>query len=213
TREPIDPVRFITNRSSGKQGHALAQAAAERGAEVALVTAASIPAPQVNRLVKVESAAEMERAVLDLAPDSDVVVMAAAVADFRPKVSAAEKLHKSDGIPELILEPTTDILLELGRRRRQGQLLVGFAAETEDAVVRALRKLESKGVDVMVVNDVSAPGAGFDHDTNSVTVLVANGRSSSSEDSAPRNISGAKSTVAHAVLDTVARIRAQKGGY
>lgn len=211
TREPIDPVRFITNRSSGKQGHAIAQAAAERGATVSLVTSAPLDPPNVDRLVRVETAAEMEKAVIDLASYADVVVMAAAVADFRPMQSADHKIHKSEGIPELILEPTTDILAELGHTRSRDQVLVGFAAETEDALERASKKMDTKGVDVMVCNDVSAPGAGFDYDTNTVTILVAKGRPESTDEVPPRTVSGPKSTVAHAVLDTVARIRAQGG--
>jgi phosphopantothenoylcysteine decarboxylase / phosphopantothenate---cysteine ligase len=204
TREPIDPVRFITNRSSGKQGHALAEAAADRGAVVSLVTAAGLPARGVHEVTKVETAAEMERAVLDRSDTADVVVMAAAVADFRPKVAAAHKLHKQDGVPDLVLEPTTDILAVLGRRRRKGQVLVGFAAETGATLERASEKMSAKGVDVMVSNDVTVPGAGFDHDTNSVTILVARG--------GPRvAVEGAKSTVAHAVLDTVAKVRAATG--
>jgi phosphopantothenoylcysteine decarboxylase/phosphopantothenate--cysteine ligase len=203
TREPIDPVRFITNRSSGKQGHAIATAAVARGAIVSLVTAASLPAPGVAETVRVDSAAEMESAVLARAADSDVVIMAAAVSDFRPKVAAPEKLHKQDGVPEILLESTTDILTEVSRRRRPGQVLVGFAAETEDVIERAARKLESKGVDVIVCNDVSAPGAGFDHDTNTVTILT--------RDAAPEVFAGPKSTVADSVLDTVARIRSGPG--
>ncbi|MGH9088726.1 MAG: bifunctional phosphopantothenoylcysteine decarboxylase/phosphopantothenate--cysteine ligase CoaBC, partial [Acidimicrobiales bacterium] len=173
TREPIDPVRVITNRSSGKQGHALAEAAARRGASVTLVTASSLPvaSPGVE-IVRVESAAEMEVALTAAAAGADVVVMAAAVADFRPKAPAEVKVH---GVPELVLEPTPDILAGLARRRVPGQVLVGFAAETDDPIGRARRKLEHKGVDLLVVNDVSAPGAGFDHDTNAVTLLEAGG--------------------------------------
>jgi phosphopantothenoylcysteine decarboxylase/phosphopantothenate--cysteine ligase len=205
TREPIDPVRFITNRSSGKQGHALAEAAAERGASVSLVTAAPLPAPGIHEVTRVETAAEMERAVLERSGTADVIVMSAAVADFRPKVAAAGKLHKQDGVPDLVLEPTTDILAELGRRRREGQVLVGFAAETGATLDRAKQKMNDKGVDVMVANDVTAPGAGFDHDTNSVTILVARGGPGVA-------VCGAKSTVAHAVLDTVAKVRAALEG-
>jgi phosphopantothenoylcysteine decarboxylase / phosphopantothenate---cysteine ligase len=203
TREPIDPVRFITNRSSGKQGHAIAAAAAARGATVSLVTVAGLAAPGVGETVRVETAAQMEEAVLARAAASDVVIMAAAVSDFRPKVAAPEKLHKLDGVPEIILEPTTDILSEVSRRRVPGQVLVGFAAETENATERAARKLESKGVDVVVCNDVSAPGAGFDHETNIVTILTRDG--------AAEAVAGPKSTVADSVLDTVSRIRAGLG--
>ncbi len=200
TREPLDPVRFITNRSSGKQGHAVAVAAARRGADVTLVTASALTLPSdvVSRVtrVDVETAADMEAALGRVAPHADVVVMAAAVADFRPKASAETKLSKEDGVPELVLEPTPDILAGLAERRRAGQLLVGFAAETHDAVGRARRKLERKGVDLLVVNDVSAPGAGFDHDTNAVVILHADGRTTD----IPLT---SKDAVAEAVLDSV----------
>jgi phosphopantothenoylcysteine decarboxylase / phosphopantothenate---cysteine ligase len=179
TREPLDPVRFITNRSSGKQGHALAVAAARRGATVTLVTSSPLPLPPdvanaVTR-VDVETTADMEHAMGAAAEEADVVVMAAAVADFRPKRSAGSKLSKEDGVPELVLEPTPDILAGLAARRRPGQVLVGFAAETHDVLDRARRKLARKGVDLLVVNDVSAPGVGFDHDTNAVVILGADG--------------------------------------
>jgi phosphopantothenoylcysteine decarboxylase/phosphopantothenate--cysteine ligase len=200
TREPLDPVRFITNRSSGKQGHAIASAAARRGAEVTLVTASPLELPPdvaaaITR-VDVETAADMERAVEASAEGADVVVMAAAVADFRPKASADSKLSKEEGIPELVLEPTPDILAGLARRRRPGQVLVGFAAETHDALERGRRKLERKGVDLLVVNDVSAPGAGFDHDTNAVVIIEADGATSE----IPLT---SKDAVANAVLDKV----------
>ena len=191
TREPIDPVRFVTNRSSGKQGHALAEVARQRGAEVVLITTTKLEAAPGVVVERVETAAEMERAVLSQAAHAEVVVMAAAVADFRPKAVAQTKLHKADGLPELVLEPTPDILAELGRRRKQGgqggrgqgersqggrsQVLVGFAAETDAVTERATGKLTAKGVDLMVANDVSAPGVGFDHDTNAVTILGADG--------------------------------------
>jgi len=175
TREPIDPVRFITNRSSGKQGHALAQAGADRGAEVVLVTTTREAVPVGATVVRVDTAASMEAAMLEHAARADIVVMAAAVADFRPKEPSDTKFSKADGLPELVLEPTPDILLELGARRRPGQVLVGFAAETGDPLDRAAAKLTAKGVDLMVANDVSAPGVGFDHDTNAVTVLGADG--------------------------------------
>ncbi len=203
TREAIDPVRVITNRSSGKQGHAIAEAARERGARVTLVTASALPAPASVDTVRVESAAEMEAAIDAAARGADVVVMAAAVADFRPKVAAAHKVH---GVPELVLEPTPDILAGLVARRRPGQVLVGFAAETQDVVGRARRKLERKGVDLLVVNDVSAPGAGFDHDTNEVTILCSEGRTT-------RVPLGSKRQVADAVLDVVvARLHGSAGG-
>jgi phosphopantothenoylcysteine decarboxylase/phosphopantothenate--cysteine ligase len=196
TREPIDPVRFITNRSSGKQGHALAQAARRRGAEVALVTASSLPVVAGVEVERVETAADMEEAVLRRATGAHVVVMAAAVADFRPKVAGTTKLHKADGLPDLVLEPTVDILAELGRRREPGQVLVGFAAETGQVAERATAKLTAKGVDLMVANDVSAPGAGFEHDTNQVTIFGADGSVT------PVALSS-KDAVADAILDRV----------
>jgi phosphopantothenoylcysteine decarboxylase/phosphopantothenate--cysteine ligase len=202
TREAIDPVRVITNRSSGRQGHAIAEAASARGARVTLVTASGLPAPAGVETVRVESAADMEAAMEEAAPGADVVVMAAAVADFRPKAPSSQKVH---GIPELVLEPTPDILAGLAARRRPGQVLVGFAAETEDVVAGARRKLERKRVDVLVVNDVSAPGAGFDHDTNEVTILGADGGTTE----VPL---GTKRQVADAVLDAVvARLGAPAG--
>ena len=196
TREAIDPVRFITNRSSGKQGHAVAAAARRRGADVVLVTTSAQPRPPGAEVIEVETAAQMEEAVLTGSADADVVVMAAAVADFRPKVAVDSKLHKSDGVPELVLEATNDILAELGRRRRPGQVLVGFAAETDDLPGRARAKLVAKGVDLMVANDVSAPQVGFDHDTNAVTIFGADGTVSS----VPL---AAKTAVADALVDRI----------
>ena len=196
TREPIDPVRFISNRSSGKQGHAVAEAAASRGAEVVLVTTMARPSSPGVHVERVETAAQMEEALLRHAADADVVVMAAAVADFRPKAVSDHKLAKSEGLPELILEPTPDILAELARRRHDEQVLVGFAAETRDVDERAAAKLRAKRVDLMVANDVSAPGVGFDHETNAVTILGADGT---------RRVVTltSKLEVAHAVLDSV----------
>jgi phosphopantothenoylcysteine decarboxylase/phosphopantothenate--cysteine ligase len=175
TREPIDPVRVITNRSSGKQGHAIAAEAAAQGARVTLVTTVPATAPAGVQVIAVETAADMEAAVLQAAAGADVVVMAAAVADFRPKRSAEQKLKKADGLPEIVLEPTPDILAELGRRKRAGQVLVGFAAETTDVVTNARKKLETKGADLIVANDVSAPGEGFEHDTNRVVLVTETG--------------------------------------
>ncbi|MGH9045693.1 MAG: phosphopantothenoylcysteine decarboxylase, partial [Acidimicrobiales bacterium] len=197
TREPIDPVRHLSNRSSGKQGHALAAAALRRGAEVTLVTTMPSPLPAHPRLhvVHVDTAAEMEAAMSIESDKADVIVMAAAVSDFRPKRAATAKLTKEDGIPEIVLEQTPDILRGLVERRRSAQVIVGFAAETNDPVARARRKRESKGADLMVVNDVSAPGVGFDHDTNAVTIIKEFG---------DREIPlTTKDAVAHAVLDEV----------
>ncbi|MFN8019701.1 MAG: bifunctional phosphopantothenoylcysteine decarboxylase/phosphopantothenate--cysteine ligase CoaBC [Acidimicrobiales bacterium] len=175
TREAIDPVRFIGNRSSGKQGTALALAALRRGAEVALVTTVDAPTLPGLEVVRVTTAAEMREAVHARAPEADVVVMAAAVADFRPVQVAAEKIKKAGGVPEIRLEPTEDILAELGAAKPVGQTLVGFAAETTDVAANAQDKLARKGADLLVANDVSAPGAGFEHDTNAVVVYGPTG--------------------------------------
>jgi phosphopantothenoylcysteine decarboxylase/phosphopantothenate--cysteine ligase len=175
TREPLDPVRFLGNRSSGRQGDALAVEAAARGAEVTLVTAADRPAPAGVNVLRVDTAGEMEAVVLSRAGTADVVVMAAAVADFRPKAVAEEKLHKADGVPDVMLEPTPDILDELGRRKPAGQVLVGFAAETGDVRAGAEDKLRRKWLDLIVANDVTAPGVGFGHETNAATLLDAAG--------------------------------------
>ncbi len=199
TREAIDPVRVLTNRSSGKQGHAIAEAALARGAQVTLVTASALMPPPGAEVVRVESAAQMHAAMEAAAQDADVVVMAAAVADFRPVQAAGQKMH---GVPEPVLEPTPDILAGLASARRPGQVLVGFAAETQDALVGARKKLEQKGVDLLVVNDVSAPGAGFDHDTNEVVVLDSEGATTTLPLQSKRR-------VADAVLD---RVVARLGG-
>jgi len=174
TREAIDPVRFIGNRSSGKMGHAIADAAARRGAAVTLVTTTDRLAPPGADVVRVTTAEELHDAVLGRFAEQDVVVMAAAVADFRPKVSAPEKMKKRDGVPDLHLEPTPDVLAALGARKAH-QILVGFAAETERVHEHAAAKLTSKHVDLMVANDVSARDAGFEVDTNRATLLDSRG--------------------------------------
>jgi len=179
TREPIDAVRVLTNRSSGRQGHAIAEVAARRGAKVVLVTASPLAldpavAPLVDRR-DVETAREMLDAVLDVAGDADVVVMAAAIADFRPAVRTESKLRRDDGVPAIALEATDDVLAAVVGARRVGQVVVGFAAETADALARGREKLARKGCDLLVVNDVSSPGAGFDHETNEVVVLGDDG--------------------------------------
>jgi phosphopantothenoylcysteine decarboxylase/phosphopantothenate--cysteine ligase len=174
TREAIDPVRFVGNRSSGKMGYAVAEAAAARGAAVTLDATQSRAVSGSVEVVPVESADDMQQAVLDRYDATEVVVMAAAVADFRPKAVASEKLKKRDGIPEIVLEPTPDILAALGERK-QGQLLVGFAAETERVREHAAEKLAGKRVDLIVANDVSAPDAGFEVDTNRAILLDSSG--------------------------------------
>ena len=200
TREPIDPVRFIGNRSSGKQGHAVAEEAAARGAKVTLVTTVGLPVSVGIDVVRVDTAAEMEHAVLSRSDHADVVVMAAAVADFRPVDVAPQKLKKAGGAPEVVLEPTTDILAALGAQRRAGQTLVGFAAETVDLRANATDKLSRKGIDLIVANDVSAPGVGFEHDTNAVVILSADGTSTEVPLSDKR-------AIARAILDRIADTR------
>jgi phosphopantothenoylcysteine decarboxylase / phosphopantothenate---cysteine ligase len=202
TREPIDPVRYLGNRSSGRMGFALAAAAAARGAEVTLVAAPTdLPTPAGVKRVDVTTAQEMHDAVLPLAAEADVIVKAAAVADFRPANRADHKIKKADGVPPITLERNPDILAELGRRRREDgsgpTVLVGFAAETNDAEEHGRAKLERKGCDLLVVNDVTAPGAGFGHDTNIVVVLGADG----TRDEVPLST---KQAVADRVLDHVA---------
>ncbi len=204
TREPIDAVRVVANRSSGRQGHALAAVAAARGASVCLVTAAELDPPDgLDEVVRVETAAELAAAVLARAAEADVVVMAAAVADFRPAHPFPGKLSKRVGTPEVVLEPTEDVLAALGRRRRPGQLLVGFAAEAgPSAVDRGRAKLEEKGADLFVVNDVSRPGVGFVHETNAVTILDRSG-------GAVEVPLAPKAVVAGAVLDAVVALRSE----
>ncbi len=174
TREPVDPVRYLGNRSSGKMGYAVADAAARRGASVTLVATVARDVHHAVEVVAVETAEEMAEAVIPRADDVDVVVMAAAVADFRPKAVAIEKLKKGDGAPELLLEPTVDILARLGARTPR-PLLVGFAAETEHVAEHAAAKLTSKQVDLVVANDVSQEDAGFAVDTNRAVLVDAAG--------------------------------------
>ncbi len=199
TREPMDAVRFVGNRSSGKQGAAVAGEAAARGAEVVLVTTEPDRAPAAARVVVVETAAEMTAAVELEAPGADAVVMAAAVADFRPARPAGGKLKKGRGVPALELEPTHDILASLGASKPSGQVLVGFAAETEDLETNALNKLRSKNLDVIVANDVSKEHVGFGHDTNEIVMYTADG----ARHHVPLTT---KQEAARAVLDRVAAL-------
>jgi phosphopantothenoylcysteine decarboxylase/phosphopantothenate--cysteine ligase len=173
TQEPIDPVRVITNRSSGKQGYALAQAAVDAGATVVLVSGPTGLTPPVGaRPLQVRTAQEMLGAVLAESAGADALVMAAAVADFRPKKAAGDKLKKRDGIPQLPLEAAPDVLAAVaGLGSGRPQLVIGFAAESRDLVENARAKLEAKGLDMIAANDVSAADAGFGADTNRVTLL------------------------------------------
>ncbi len=200
TREPIDAVRVIANRSSGKQGYAVAAEAAARGARVRIVSTVDLPAPPGAEVERVETAAEMEAAMRRAAAERDVVVMAAAVADFRPVAPAGGKLKKRDGVPEIVLEPTPDVLAGLGAVKRDGQVLVGFAAETAELLANARSKLEAKHLDLVVANDVSAPDVGFAHETNAVTLLRPGAE--------PVEIDLAhKRDVARAVIDAIVDIR------
>ena len=176
TQEAIDPVRFISNRSSGKMGYALAEAARARGAEVVLVSGpTALPSPAGIEYCPVTTAEEMRKAIVHRFAWSDTVIMAAAVADFRPATPSARKIKKRRGpLTQLELEATDDILRELGERRTS-QVLVGFAAETEDLLAHAQEKLHAKGVDLLVANDVTAAGSGFGSDTNRVVLLTREG--------------------------------------
>jgi phosphopantothenoylcysteine decarboxylase/phosphopantothenate--cysteine ligase len=176
TREPLDPVRYLGNRSSGKMGHALAEAAVQRGAEVTLVTTSALPVPSSAEVVRVQTAAEMLEAVQSRLGGADLLVMAAAVADYRPATTALQKIKKTAADFSLVLEPTPDILATLKPMRRADQLIVGFAAETEQVLSHAQEKLARKGLDLIVANDVSQPGIGFESDQNAVTVLGPEGQ-------------------------------------
>lgn len=179
THEAIDPVRVIANRSSGKQGYALAQAALDLGAEVTLVSGpTALPAPLGLELISVESAREMETAVLEATQAADALLMAAAVADFRPAQSAESKLKRAKGVPTIELAANPDILKAVAARRAQSgfpKVLVGFAAESDDLLENAQAKLQAKGLDLLAANDISAPDAGFEVDTNRVLLLDKEG--------------------------------------
>jgi len=176
TQEPIDPVRFISNHSTGKMGYALAKMARRRGAEVTLVTGpASLPIPRRDiEVVSVRTAEEMRKAVLTHMKGCSVVIKAAAVSDYRPKVMSERKLKKSASFLSLELERTKDILEEIGKKKGD-RILIGFAAETEDLIANAKKKLKEKNLDFIVVNDVTKPGAGFGADTNQVKILFSSG--------------------------------------
>ena len=199
TREAIDPVRYIGNRSSGKMGNAIAMAAADRGASVLLVTTAPRPSHPSIRVIEVETAHEMAEAVWSVEPGIDVAVMAAAVADFRPAASGDAKLRRSDGPPQIDLEATPDVLMGL-RERGLATTVVGFAAET-GSLDHAQEKATRKGVDLLVANDVAKAGSGFGSDTNEVTLVSADG-------SSVHLPLMSKSKVADAILDAVVELRA-----
>lgn len=199
TREAVDPVRFLGNRSSGKQGHAIAEEAYSRGAEVILITTSESPVHSGVRVKNVETAAEMHDAVLEVLPNVDVLVMAAAVADFRPATEVEQKIKKVDGLDSISLVPTVDILQQVALKRTDQQVIVGFAAETQEVRKYALDKLQQKNLDLIVANDVTVNGAGFAHDTNQVVIVDKKGR-----ESATSVVS--KRTVAAEVLNNVMRL-------
>ena len=203
TQEPLDPVRVLTNRSSGKQGYALAQAALDAGARLTLVTTPTALTPPVGADVKhVETAKQMLDCVLTESADSDALIMAAAVADFRPKAMAKDKIKKEGGIPRIELEATEDILKMVSLQRSETKrpvVVVGFAAESRDLLENASAKLQSKGLDFIAANDISAGDSGFAVETNRVTLLFADGRS----ESLPLM---SKSEVAETIIERVAAL-------
>jgi phosphopantothenoylcysteine decarboxylase/phosphopantothenate--cysteine ligase len=204
TREPLDPVRYLGNRSSGRMGAAIVAEAVARGAEVTAVAAATtVDPPPGARLVRVETAQQLYDAVLAEADAQDVLVMAAAVADFRPKRAAQGKLKKDQGVPEVVLEPTPDTLAELGRRRRPDQVLVGFAAETGDHLAGARRKLEAKRLDLVVLNHVEGANSAFGADDADAYLVDAD-----DVEELPRT---SKPAIAARLLDRVESLLAPRG--
>jgi phosphopantothenoylcysteine decarboxylase/phosphopantothenate--cysteine ligase len=198
TREKIDPVRYITNRSSGRMGYALAEAALRRGARILLVTGpTSIMPPDAVEVTRVETADQMRDAALKLLPEATIVIKTAAVSDYRPKAAASQKLKRT-GPMSLELEPTNDILAELAGKKTT-QLIIGFAAETENVLENARKKLAKKPLDAIVVNDVSREGVGFDSDRNAVTILT--------QDEVVDVPETTKWEVAQRVLDAVVKLR------
>jgi len=201
TREPIDPVRYIGNRSSGKMGYTLAEAALRRGAKVILISGpTALTPPSSAEVVQVQTAQQMRDAVLAHLDLATIVIKAAAVADFTVRVAAGEKI-KRKGPMALELEPTVDILAEVGAKKGS-RIIIGFAAETNDVLANARKKLESKRLDAIVLNDVSQPGIGFDSERNAVTILTHAGSETVPETS--------KWEVAHRVLDTAVKLKAER---
>lgn len=203
TQERLDPVRFITNRSSGKMGYAIAQAATERGACVTLITGpVNLPVPSGTEAVRIQSTQELYAQMTERCVDQDIVIQAAAPADFTPETVADSKIKKQDDEPLVIrLTQTPDVAAAVGKLKKPGQTLVGFAAETNDVLENAQKKLEKKNLDLIVANDVTAPGAGFDVDTNLVTLISRDGL-----ETLPLM---QKSQVAHALLDKILAMRSK----
>ena len=203
TREPIDPVRFLGNRSSGKMGYALAEAATHRGAKVILVSGpVAIEAPEGAELIRIETAEQMRNAVISQLDRATIVIAAAAVADFRLRSASQDKIKRSGSLT-LDLEPTPDILAEVSSQRRAGQVLIGFAAETANALENGRAKLRKKGIEAIVVNDVSKAGIGFDSERNEVTIITHDEEVSIPEAPKPK--------IAHRILDVVLKLKTQTG--
>jgi phosphopantothenoylcysteine decarboxylase/phosphopantothenate--cysteine ligase len=205
TREPIDPVRYIGNRSSGKMGYALAEAALNMGAGVILVTGpTSLKPPAAAKTISVTTAEEMRNAVMAQFSGATIVIKAAAVADYKAKEIAKQKIKRGPaGLNTLELEPTADIVAELAKsKQREGKIIVGFAAETENVLENGRKKLLSKSLDAIVVNDVSAPGVGFDSDRNAVTIL--------SRDEAVNIPERSKSEIAKQILNFIAALKQKR---
>lgn len=197
TRESIDPVRFLSNRSTGKMGYEVAREAFRRGAEVTLVSGkVNLRPPYGVTIIDVESAQEMYEAVMDRAEASDIIIKSAAVADYRPKNQSDRKIKKKEGDMAIELDRTHDILQELGKKKKEGQVLVGFAAETDDLIQNAQSKMERKNLDLIIANDIKKEGAGFANDTNIVTIIDQKGR----QESLPMM---KKSEVAKSIFDRI----------
>ncbi|MDD4357444.1 MAG: bifunctional phosphopantothenoylcysteine decarboxylase/phosphopantothenate--cysteine ligase CoaBC [Smithellaceae bacterium] len=204
TEEPLDPVRFITNRSSGKMGYALARAAHQRGAKVTLISGPTkIPPPEADQIIYVRTALEMHRAVMEHYEKATVILKAAAVADYRPKMEAREKIKKDKGIPGIELTRNPDIIAAIGAKKRKS-ILVGFAMETQDLLANARQKLLKKNMDMIVANSLREKGAGFETDTNIVTIIDRNGKTIALEKMT-------KIDAAHKILDHVKMLSKKKG--
>ncbi|HPL65774.1 MAG TPA: bifunctional phosphopantothenoylcysteine decarboxylase/phosphopantothenate--cysteine ligase CoaBC [Smithellaceae bacterium] len=204
TEEPLDPVRFITNRSSGKMGYAIARAAHQRGAKVTLISGPTkIPPPEADQIIYVRTALEMYRAVMEHYEKATVIIKAAAVADYRPKTEAREKIKKDRGIPGIELTRNPDIIAAISAKKRKG-ILVGFAMETQDLLANARQKLLKKNMDMIVANSLREKGAGFETDTNIITIIDRNGKTIALEKMT-------KIDAAHKILDHVKMLSKKKG--
>jgi phosphopantothenoylcysteine decarboxylase/phosphopantothenate--cysteine ligase len=204
TEEPLDPVRFITNRSSGKMGYAIARAAHQRGAKVTLISGPTkIPPPEADQIIYVRTALEMYRAVMEHYEKATVIIKAAAVADYRPKTEAREKIKKDKGIQGIELTRNPDIIAAIGAKKRKG-ILVGFAMETQDLLANARQKLLKKNMDMIVANSLREKGAGFETDTNIITIIDRNGKTIALEKMTKIN-------AAHKILDHVKMLSKKKG--